>query len=132
MKKTVLFITMTVSVLLFGLPNTKALTLSDDVEVIEIDISYHLPENGPKRNPILIPINALYYVTFSYIDVSFTSNIGDVTITLTNQTTGGSTSMQSNSGFGGCLVPVTLGSGFYRISFVAQDGASYEGYFTVF
>ena len=108
-----------------------AQVIPDDEEEIVI-INQDQNGNGLGRNLLSVPIEATYFCTLSYVDVVFLDNIGIVTITLTNLTTGGAAVTQTDSGFGGCLVPVTLGSGFYRISFVAQDGASYEGYFTVF
>ena len=102
----------------------------NDYDVIEIDINYTPPVVGPVRYPVLVPITATYYVSLSYIDVVFTDNIGDVTITLSNLTTGGYVSSQINSGFGGALVPVTLGSGNYRIDF-SSSGGNYYGTFTV-
>ena len=108
-----------------------AQVIPDDEEEIVI-INQDQNGNGLGRNLLSVPIEATYFCTLSYVDVVFLDNIGIVTITLTNLTTGGTAVTQTDSGFGGCLVPVTLGSGFYRISFVVQDGASYEGYFTVF
>lgn len=115
------------------LASTKNVSLtSQNDEVIELDITFIPPVTGPIRNPTLIPITALYYVSFSYIDVDFLDNLGSVSITLTNQTTNGTTTMQVNSSFGGVLVPVTLDSGYYHITFVAQGGASYESYLNVY
>lgn len=104
---------------------------SFDDDVIEITITENLPDINPLRFPSLVPLRAYYYVTASFVDIVFLDNLGDVTITLTNLSSGVFSSSIADSSFGGFLFPITLGSGNYRISFVAQGGASYEGYFSV-
>ena len=132
MKKNFVYLLLAISFLLAIPQPTMAQNIPDEGEEIVVDVTGNNSENGPGRILSPIPLTAIYYHSLSCLEIYFLYSIGDVTITLTNLTTGGAAVTQTDSGFGGCLVPVTLGSGFYRISFVAQDGASYEGYFTVF
>lgn len=100
-------------------------------EIIEITILETPPENGPKRSPDLIPFVVSYYATSSTVSVDFLQSLGDVTITLYNLTTGATAATQVNVGIGTINIPVTLGSGYYRISFVTEGGTTYEGFFLI-
>jgi hypothetical protein len=109
--------------------NTNQSSTADDV--VEITITENLPDSNPIRFPSLVPLRAYYYVTGAFVDILFLDNLGEVTITLTNLSSGNFSSSLADSGFGGFFIPITLGCGNYRISFVSQGGASYEGYFSV-
>lgn len=103
---------------------------SSDDDVIEIFITENINEFNPIRFPTLVPIVAYYYVSLSYVDVEFLNNMGEVTITLNNLTTGGTSTMQINSTFGEAVIPVGLGCGNYRIDFSSTCG-NYYGNFIV-
>ena len=101
-----------------------------DGEVIVIVIDEFTNGNGQGRSLQMIPLSAWLYRTLSYVNIDFLDNLGVVIITLTNQSTGNSTTTQVNSNFGGALIPVSIGSGNYRIAFLTQT-TSYEGFFTL-
>lgn len=103
----------------------------DDEEVIPIVPGESNQNNGQGRGIYQVPICVSLFRTISYIRIDFTAQIGNVTFSMTNLTNNSSTEMVIDSSFGDFYFPITLGSGNYRISFVAQGGASYEGYFSV-
>lgn len=96
-----------------------------------IDVTYVNPGQSLNRTQGFVPISVIYYSLNSYIAVLFLDNLGDVTITLYNLTTGATAATQVNAGIGTINIPVTLGSGYYRISFVTEGGTTYEGFFSV-
>ena len=104
----------------------------DDGEEIVVYPSHQTTETGPKRNPPTIPIAAFYYSTVSCLEVVFLSNVGDVTICLTNQTTGNNCYSQVNSNLSNVFIPINLGIGTYCIEFETQEGITYTGLFTVY
>ena len=82
------------------------------------------------RGPVFIPVEAYYSNSSSGVNIVFLANIGEVVIHLTNMTTGTATqSVVDASTTGACYLPVTGGSGLYRIEFVTPDGATYYGHF---
>ncbi len=108
-----------------------AQVILDDDEGDEIVIiNEDLFGNGPARDLAPVPVCALLFRLSSCIGVEFLNNMGIVTITLSNQTTGGTSTMQINSSFGEAVIPVSLGSGNYRIDFCSSCG-NYYGYFFI-
>lgn len=104
----------------------------DDGEEVVIYPSHQTTETGPLRNPPTIPIAAFYYSTVSCLEIVFLSNVGDVTICLTNQTTGNNFNSQVNSSVSNVFIPINLGIGLYCVEFETQEGITYTGLFTLF
>ena len=130
MKRIVLYLLMVVPACLSFPSIAKAQNVPDDEgEVITITIDENSLINGPKRTPLLVPITAVYFEMLSNVDVSFAYNIGDVTVTLTNLVSGSSVVTIVDSSAGNTVIPVTLGTGLYRIEFCTEDGVGYVGYF---
>ena len=63
------------------------------------------------------------------VGVSFMTDLGSVTISLTNLTTMINVNRIVNSSCGNCYIPITGGPGLYCIEFLTEDGARYYGYF---
>lgn len=103
--------------------------IPDDGEEIVIDPAHQSSETGPRRNPVIIPFSAYYYDALSCVEVFFQSNVGNVTIIVTNQYTANSASTQVSSSVSSVIIPIGLGSGLYSIEFVTQEGLSYIGVF---
>ena len=114
----------------FSFTATAQIIPDDEGEVIIINIGNPDQQDGLGRSFGTIPLTATLYRTLSYIEVAFLNNIGEVTTTMTNETTGSHITTQVNSSFGEAVIPVSLGSGSYRIDFYSSDGA-YFGFFTI-
>lgn len=101
----------------------------DDNEEEVIDITV-----DPAGTPVTrseIPVSAFYVSAMNRINITFLHNIGDVTIRLTNLTTGYMISTVVDSSVGSYILPVTGGTGLYKLSFITEDGAHYSGFFNV-
>lgn len=108
-----------------------AQNIPDEGEEIEVFVDDHSTVNGPGRAPALIPLTASYYAALSYVEIGFLFNVGCVTITLTNLATGNYSNAMVDSQYGSALIPVTGGSGPYKIEFTIGDGSSFVGFFSV-
>ena len=87
--------------------------------------------NGPARDILPVPINATLFRLSCCIEVEFLSNLGEVTIQLTNLSNNASVNTAVDSNCGSCIIPITNGSGLYQIVFITADGAQFYGYFSV-
>ena len=101
MKHFVLSLMLVVMTLLVFPFHSFAQDIPEDEEGDEIVIiNQNQSGDGPARDILPVPINATLFRLSCCIEVEFLSNIGEVTITLTNLTTGTVSSTVANSGFG--------------------------------
>ena len=84
--------------------------------------------DGPARDILPVPINATLFRLSCCIEVEFLSNLGEVTITLTNLTTGTVSSTVANSGSGSVIIPFLYTSGLWQIAIIT-DNSTYFGFF---
>lgn len=82
------------------------------------------------RAPV-IPIEASVDPVQSIITVSFLSNVGFVSIEVTNLITGGVNYYYENSNSGCAILPFSGVTGYYIIRFMTDDGRLYYGYFSI-
>lgn len=97
----------------------------DEIVIINEDLF----GNGPARDILPVPINATLFRLACCIEVEFFSNIGEVTIQLTNLSNSASVNMVIDSNIGSCIIPVTSGTGIYRIEFITMEGTQFYGLF---
>ncbi len=94
-----------------------------------------IPEQGPEpngpRSPALIPISAYYDSSLSSVLLSFRSNLGEIEVEVLNSSTGGYSSTFVDTQFLYSVIPITLGSGHYIITFTLSSGQQYQGEFNV-
>lgn len=100
----------------------------DDDEVIDLTVD---PAGTPVMRTLNQSISAVFNSTSNLLIIDFLSNLGEVTIRLTNVTTGSIASTVVDSSFGGCILPVTGGPGLYCLEFLLSDGTRYYGYFLI-
>ena len=100
----------------------------DDEEVIELTVD---PAGTPVMRTLNQGISAVFNSTSNLLIIDFLSNLGEVTIHLTNVTTGSIASIVADTSFGGCILPVTSGSGLYCLEFLLSDGTRYYGNFLI-
>lgn len=131
MKKIVLLFLLLIPFSLFAEPEWISTSVSDEEDVIEIDISYTPPVTGPKRTPSLIPIDASYHSLLSFIEVVFLSDIGDVDIVITNLSSGTEINYNVSSSIGSANLPIVQTTGYYSITFTSSGGNMYVGYFLI-
>lgn len=99
----------------------------DEIVIINEDLF----GNGPARDILPAPISATLFRLACCIEVEFFSNIGEVTIQLTNLSNSTSVNTAIDFSCGSCLIPITNGSGLYRIDFITAGGLQFCGYFTI-
>lgn len=81
--------------------------------------------------PALIPITAAYYAAFSSLVLDFRFDLGLVTVSLENQTTGSTSLSVINALQGSQLLPIAGDAGIYEITFTLSDGREYIGSFEI-
>lgn len=131
MKQLILSFLVAISFFLAFPQHINAQIIPDEGEEIVVTGNESIPDNGPARSPIIVPFAAIYYASMSYVEIGFLFNVGCVTITLTNLATGSYSSAMVDSQNGSALIPVTGGSGPYKIEFTIGDGSSFVGFFSV-
>lgn len=104
-----------------------AQNIPDEEQGTEVRIEEYTSENGAGRS--IVPLSVTLFQSMSCIEVVFLSNIGEVTIQLTNLSNNASVNTAIDSNCGSCIIPITNGSGLYRIDFITADGAQFCGYF---
>lgn len=127
MKKYVLSLMLVVTAMFVFPFHSYAQNIPDEEEGTEVRIEEYTSENGAGRS--IVPLTVTLYQSLSCIEVAFLSNIGEVTIQLTNLSINASVNTVIDSNFGSCIIPVTNGSGIYRIEFITMEGTQFYGLF---
>ncbi len=86
---------------------------------------------GRPRSPALVPISAIYESLLSTVILTFTANLGEIEVEITNTTTGGYDSGIIDTQYLSDSIPITMGSGHYIILFTLPSGRRYIGEFDV-
>ena len=79
--------------------------------IIDIDITTPPPASNKPKAPVLIPVSARYYEISQEIVLSFTANLGNVSVTVLNVTTGESVNdvVDTSDGIVSCPISGTAG-----------------------
>ena len=128
MRKTILYLLMIVFISLSFSTTAQAQDIPEEEgEEIVIVPDENNIGNGNIRSITYVP----FYVTMyqSFVVVDFLCYIGEVTIQLTNLSNSASVNMVINSNIGSCIIPVTSGTGIYRIEFITMEGTQFYGLF---
>ncbi len=88
-------------------------------------------EGNDPQGHSLIPISCEYSSISSALVFYFYTDIGLVSIVVTNLVTGECESGTVNSQFGVVSFPITGGSGRYQLSISTQNGETYNGWFVL-
>lgn len=132
MKHFVLSLMLVVMTLLVFPFHSFAQDIPEDEEGDEIVIiNQNQSGDGPARDILPVPINATLFRLSSCIEVEFLSNIGDVTIMLSNLMTGDYSITIFDSQEDTVILPFPNSSGLWQIGFRISDGSFYIGYFSV-
>lgn len=106
-----------------------ALDMSADDEKAIMIIPLELgPEKNLTRSLIEEPIFCHYYGMLTSIVTTFASDLGDVTLTVTNTSTGEVWYDVFDSGTDPqAILPISGTPGFYEITYITSSGDVYEG-----
>lgn len=111
-------------------PNNINAQNPDEGEEIEVTITETTSENGLGRGYDSIPFTVTLFRSLFCINVEFCSNIGEMTIKLTNMTTGYISSMIADTQFHSVVVPLSAVPGLWQITFQPEGGGvTYSGTF---
>lgn len=100
--------------------------------IIDIDITTPPPASNKPKAPVLIPVSARYYEISQEIVLSFTANLGNVSVTVLNVTTGESVNDTVDSADGIVSVPISGTSGqYYLILNSVGSTTVYSGTFEI-
>ena len=110
--------------------NSYAAPVSDDVILIPIS-SGDDGSTGLPKSPTLSPIRCTYSDSSAILEFTFLSNLGNLTITVVNTSSGEVVSTTVDSSLGYEALPISGDSGYYVISIVSSGGNNYYGSFTL-
>ena len=98
-------------------------------EVVRIEVIENTSqEKHTNRAPAKILIESYYHPLLKSLELSFLSNLGAVTVSLENLTTGEIQEYAGNSSIGAMVIPVVSNSE-YRMDIVIENGRSYFAQF---
>ena len=94
-------------------------------EVIDVVLDKGKPDNKKDTHPrSLIPITCVY--TDGMVQLSLLGEIGEFTLTVTNQVTGEQWSAEN-----ALMLQTSTASGIYWVQIVTEDGSAYYGTYTL-
>ena len=96
-------------------------------EAVEIEVVKELPDSPTLRAPAVIPIAGSYYPSLDTVYLTFLSDLGASTITVTSVSTGTIDNYIQN-GAGLCVIPLST-SGLTVIDIYSGDGHHYRTIF---
>jgi len=79
----------------------------------------------------IIPMNAYYDTSTECVFTTFAQNIGTVTITLTNEATGETSTTTVDSSLGTSTIQISGTSGSWHVVYATSGGSTYEGDFEI-
>jgi len=125
MKKIVLLLT------LFCLTTGMSMSASsDDNDFIPIRILDDTVVSGrTHRGSPEIPIQAFYDSTTSTVCISFSQNLGEIELIITNLLNGDYVTYIIDTHLGSIILPINGDAGLYRLLFLPSIGPTYEGEF---
>ena len=100
----------------------------DPIPIIIIQENDDLDNNS--RGPVGGPISGYVDPDFEVVVLSFTQSCGTVQISFSNQTDGNYYSTSVN-GSGTVVIPLSITSGYWTVTFTLSSGAVYLGQFTI-
>ena len=102
--------------------------IADTVIVIN---PFPIPGNDIPRSPALVPISAQYMSLLSTVILTFTSNLGEIEVEITNTTSGGYASGTIDTQYLSSIIPISMGPGHYILLFTLPSGRQYIGEFDI-
>ena len=84
---------------------------------------------GGHRAPARIPISVTYISFMSALRITFSNNLGEVEVNVTNHSTGACLDGTLDASTGTAIIPISGDEGFYTVTFVLAGGTEYYGEF---
>ena len=106
------------------------ISYADGEGVVPISVQDATSQSDPVHRTI-VPIEAYYIAFNSSICVTFSQNLGDMDVTVTNLTTGDSDDFEIVASVGSTLLPISGDAGYFRIDFILASGTQYYGEFEI-
>lgn len=132
MKKTILLIT--IMVFLMSTCGAATLITKPVSNTIGNTIIFHPKPNPGRPQPrsvAFVPVTGIYDYSSQCVRLNFMDNIGEMTVTIINHSTGEQSFEFVDSAFESAEVYVSSDEGQYSISIEAQDGSSYYAEFII-
>ena len=107
-----------------------ACLISKPDSIIVLD-PFPIPGNDIPRSPTVVPISASYEPLLSSVLLTFTSNLGEIEVEITNTTSGGYVSGTIDTQYLSSMIPISMGSGHYILLFTLPSGRQYIGEFDI-
>ncbi len=83
------------------------------------------------RAPAKIPIEAYYDSFLNGLAITFTRDLGNIEVNVTNHTTGEYLEGTMDAAAGVTMLPISGDEGYYTITFTLSNGKVYEGEFEI-
>lgn len=109
-------------------PQEHTVSLSQEKD-IRIVIKDPKPGKPIHRVPGIVPIQVSLIEDASVLGICFAYYIGDVKVSVSNDSFGDFFYEDIDSGLESVLIPLSHQNGFYTITFTLSDGTVYEGQF---
>lgn len=100
-----------------------------DGDVIPVKVSIPSIDPESPRSPIMIPVSVFLDTSAGTLNLYFLFPVGDITITLTEISTGAVSSGSYSTSLCCVSVPVVLGT--YEFSILLDNGVEYVGQFSI-
>ena len=96
---------------------------------VQIVVSQQDQGGQVPRMPGVSPISGFVFIDTIYLQ--FSENLGDVTVSLSETSTGQLLSTVVDSSNGYAIIPFSGDTGCYTLTFILENGASYIGRFEI-
>lgn len=110
---------------------TNSFISASDSSIVIYPLPGQNPDDHGVRFPVLIPISVSFQQLLLSLELSFMYNLGEIEVEVLNSTTGSYTSIFVDTQFLYSVIPITLGSGHYIITFTLSSGQQYQGEFDI-
>ena len=115
---------LTIMVLMLSAFSLRAQDNPDETEVIVEEVTQSEEEGPTLRAPSVVPITCFYYLSMETVVLSFVADLGNLDITVYNQTTGDST-YYFHSGTGTAILPIQ-DEGLIVLDIVSSSGRRFR------
>ena len=103
----------------------------EDSSIVISPIPGNNPDPSSPRSPVYVPISASYSTMLTSLILNFAHNLGEIEVEVLNTISGAYYSEIVNTTFLTAILPVTMGSGHYIITFSLSTGQQFQGEFDI-
>ena len=103
----------------------------DDSTIVISPIPGNNPDPPIPRTPVIVPISASYESLLTSVILYFSYDLGEIEVEVLNTYTGGYDSGIVDTQYLSAIIPITLGIGYYIITFTLPSGQKFQGEFNI-